>query len=373
MKTLRRAAALVSTIGKVRRGDGCLPRMLTYTVTFTCNARCVMCDSWRKDGKGDLSLAEIERIFAQLPPMDAVRLTGGEPFVRRDLTDIAHVAVEAVQPALLHVTTNGFLTDRIVDFCERRPRTLPLNLLVSIDGVGETHDTIRGHAGAFRSAMRTVEALAPRRKELRLNLAVNQTVVDSVGAAQYQELHALLEPLGVKNQVVVAYRASATYSVAQESNLAPNYPGQFEPFDDLSPALLEELFAAIEADLQSYPFAERAAKQYYLDGIRNRLLSQDGSPNPPCVALRAHLRIFPNGDVPVCQFNSRKLGNLRDTPFKDVWFSPTAESARAWVRACPGCWAECEVLPSAVYSGDLFRHVLRARRTLSRRPKLSPA
>jgi MoaA/NifB/PqqE/SkfB family radical SAM enzyme len=373
MRTLRRAAALASTIGKVRRGDACLPRMLTYTVTFTCNARCVMCDSWRKDGKGDLTLAEIERIFAQLPPMDAVRLTGGEPFVRRDLTDIARIAVDAVQPALLHVTSNGFLTDRIVDFCERRPRTVPLNLLVSIDGVGEKHDQIRGHAGAFRSAMRTIEALAPRRKELRLNLAVNQTVVDSAGAAQYNELHALLEPLGVRNQVVVAYRASATYSVAAESNLAPSYPGQFEPFDDLSTAALESLFEALEADVQAYPPAERAAKRYYLDGIRNRLLSQDGSPNPPCVALRAHMRLFPNGDVPVCQFNSRKLGNLRDTPFKDVWFSPTAESARAWVRACPGCWAECEVLPSAVYSGDIFRHVLRARRTLSRRPKLSPA
>jgi MoaA/NifB/PqqE/SkfB family radical SAM enzyme len=373
MRTLRRAAALASTIGKVRRGDACLPRMLTYTVTFTCNARCVMCDSWRKDGKGDLSLDEVERIFAQLPRMDAVRLTGGEPFVRRDLTDIARIAVKTVGPALLHVTTNGFLTDRIVDFCERRPRTVPLNLLVSIDGVGETHDAIRGHAGAFRSAMRTVEALAPRRKELRLNLAVNQTVVDAVGAAQYRELHALLAPLGIKNQVVVAYRASATYSVAAESNLAPTYPGQFEPFDDLSPAVLQTLFEAIESDLESYPLAERAAKRYYLEGIRNRLLAQEGSPNPPCVALRAHLRIFPNGDVPVCQFNSRKLGNLRDTPFRDVWFSPTTESARAWVRACPGCWAECEVLPSAVYSGDIFRHALRGRRALRRRPKLSPA
>jgi len=373
MRTLRRVAALAKTIGNVRRGDGCLPRMLTYTVTFTCNARCVMCDSWRKDGKGDLTLAEIERIFAQLPPMDAVRLTGGEPFVRRDLSDIARIAVDAVAPAVLHVTSNGFLTDRIVDFCERRPRDVPLNLLVSIDGVGEKHDQIRGHDGAFRSAMRTIEALAPRRKELRLNLAVNQTVVDSVGAAQYKELHALLEPLGVKNQVVVAYRASATYSVAAESNFAPNYPGQFEPFDDLSIPALESLFEALEAALRTYPPVERVAKRYYLDGIRNRLLAQDGSPNPPCVALRAHMRMFPNGDVPVCQFNSRKLGNLRETPFRDVWFSPTAESARAWVRACPGCWAECEVLPSAVYSGDIFRHVLRARRTLGRRPKLSPA
>jgi MoaA/NifB/PqqE/SkfB family radical SAM enzyme len=372
MKTLQRVSSLAQTVRSVRRGQACLPRMLTYTVTFACNARCVMCDSWRKDAKGDLTLAEIKRIFAQLPPLDAVRLTGGEPFVRRDLVDIARLAASSLDPALLHVTTNGFLTDRIVDFCERRPRTIPLNLLVSIDGVGDTHDAIRGHKGAFRTAMRTIEALAGRRKELHMNLAVNQTVVDATGAAQYRELHDLLAPFGIKNQVVVAYRESATYSLAQETNLAPSYPGQFEPFGDLSAAQLGDLFDSIESDLKSYAPADRTAKRYYLDGIRNRLLGQEPSPNPPCVALHAHLRIFPNGDVPVCQFNSRRLGNLREQTFADVWFSGEAESARGWVRACPGCWAECEVLPSAVYSGDLLKHALTPG-AASRKSKACPA
>ena len=67
-----------------RRGTRTLPRFLTYTVTFGCNARCIMCDSWKMPSPDDLSFAEIERIFQQLPRMDAVRLTGGEPFVRRD-------------------------------------------------------------------------------------------------------------------------------------------------------------------------------------------------------------------------------------------------------------------------------------------------
>ena len=85
MNQLSRVAGFASAVSDVRRRRTGLPRMLTYTVTFTCNARCVMCDSWRKDSAGDLSLAEVESIFKQLPQMDAVRLTGGEPFVRRDL------------------------------------------------------------------------------------------------------------------------------------------------------------------------------------------------------------------------------------------------------------------------------------------------
>jgi Fe-coproporphyrin III synthase len=318
-----------------------------------------MCDSWRKDSKGDLSLAEIERIFDQLPPMDVVRLTGGETFVRRDLTEIAQAAVDRLEPALLHVTTNGFLTDRIVDFCRRRPRGVPLQLLVSIDGIGEKHDQIRGHPGAFRSALQTLEFLAPHRKELRLSLAVNQTVVDAAGAAQYRELHRLLAPLGINNHVVIAYKDSATYTISPQADFAPRWPGHFETYGDLSPEDLQRLFDAIEEDLSSYPVVERAAKRYYLDGIRSRLLEDGANPNPKCVALNAHLRIFPNGDVPTCQFNGTRIGNLRERSFEQIWFGEAAEDGRRWVGACPGCWAECEVLPSAVYTGDLLRHALK--------------
>ncbi len=116
LNLLQRAPAIARTIRRVSRGDACLPRMLTYTVTFRCNARCVMCDSWRKPALDELTLEEIERIFAQLPQMDAVRLTGGEPFVRTDLAEIAAAATTMLDPLVLHVTTNGFLTDRIVDF-----------------------------------------------------------------------------------------------------------------------------------------------------------------------------------------------------------------------------------------------------------------
>ena len=41
--------------------------------------------------------------------------------------------------------------------------------------------------------------------------------------------------------------------------------------------------------------------------------------------------------------------------FADVWSGSKAKKQRDWVHACAGCWAECEVLPSAIYSGDLLR------------------
>jgi MoaA/NifB/PqqE/SkfB family radical SAM enzyme len=101
------------------------------------------------------------------------------------------------------------------------------------------------------------------------------------------------------------------------------------------------------------------AKRYYLEGIRNRILEGKADPNPACVALGSHMRLLPDGTVPVCQFNSRIIGDLKKEGFKDVWRGEEAERQRRWVRNCPGCWAECEVLPNGLYSGDIFARLFR--------------
>ncbi len=348
-----RLLSFLRDVWKNRRGQRTLPRFLTYTVTFGCNARCIMCDSWKIPSPEDLTLDELKRIFSQLPRMDAVRLTGGEPFVRRDLVEIAEQVRTQLRPLVLHVTSNGFLTERIIDFCERRDRRLPLQLLLSIDGMEDKHNRVRGHSSAWDMVTKTLTTLAPRQQELRLRLMVNQTIVDAEGAEHYCRLREFLRPHGVYNNVVLAYDQSATYSLDREVEVAPQEIGQFTTFGEFTPQQIGQLVADVEADMPDLPFAERLAKRYYLRGIANRLLQNAGSPNPKCVALNSHLRIFPNGDVPTCQFNTKLAGNLRRQAFDEVWQSAAAREQRDWVKRCPGCWAECEVLPNAIYTGEL--------------------
>jgi uncharacterized protein (TIGR00661 family) len=357
-----------------RRDD--LPRFLTYTVTFSCNARCIMCDSWKLPSPDDLSLDEVGRIFDELPAMDGVRLTGGEPFVRADFPEIARLADEKLKPLVLHITSNGFLTRRIVRYCEDRRKRTPLHLLISIDGVEAKHNQVRGHSGAWKSAMETIRSLAPRQKELNIHLSVNQTIVDAEGVEHYKLLREVLKPLGVRNNVVMAYDASATYNLERDIDIAPTEMGQFATFGDFSDAHLRDLLGEIEKDLDSFPWLDRIAKRYYLRGIASRLLQKVGKPNPPCVALNSHLRLFPNGDVPTCQFNSKIAGNLRHQSFREIWKSEKAAEQRQWVRQCPGCWAECEVLPSAIYTLDLLRESIRPGHVIggipSERPQSTP-
>lgn len=354
-RVIGRTAGLTKAVWRARRRQDTDPRMLTFTVTFGCNARCIMCDSWKMPTQDDLKIDEIRNIFKQLPTMDFVRLTGGEPLMRIDFLQIADAVVEHLHPLVLHVTTNGFLTNRLVDFCEKRNRGVPLELLISVDGVGEKHNKIRGSSIAWQSVCRSLQELAPRREELNLKLAVNQTVVDSEGASQYDALHEMLAEMDIPHHLVIAYDTSATYNLERDLDLAPKQPGQFITFGSIDDTAMDELLSKADRDTDKLPWAERVAKRYYLRGIRNRILHKIAEPNPPCAALTNHLRIFPNGDVPTCQFNSHVVGNLRNQTFREVWQSVKTAEMRRWVRACKGCWAECEVVPSAVYSLDILR------------------
>ncbi|MCC6547342.1 radical SAM protein [Candidatus Sumerlaeota bacterium] len=341
-------------ISSVHRGTVAPPRMLTYTVSFSCNARCIMCDSWKMDSPNELTTDEVSRIFDQLPELDFVRLTGGEPFVRKDMLELANLTQRKLKPFVLHVTTNGFLTSRIMEFCEKRDRTTPLAILVSLDGTKTKHNHVRGRESAWDTATATLRAIAPRRRELAVSLAVNQTIVDAESAREYRKLGKLLADWQIDHNAVIAYKDSATYSQQRDQDVAPTSAGEFTTWGQFTREELLELLSQLDNDAGKLPFVNRLAKRYYLRGIRNRLLHHRGAPNPRCAALNATLRIFPNGDVPTCQFNSRIVGNLRRQTFQEVWNCDAMRDQRQWVRKCPGCWAECEVLPNAIYSGDIL-------------------
>lgn len=123
-------------------------RYLRLSVTEVCNFRCDYClpNGYRKTpGASFLTLPEVGRLteaFARLG-LSKIRLTGGEPTVRRDFVDLvaaisAHETIEKVA-----VTTNGWnLEHRVQDW--RGAGLTHLN--VSVDSLDpELFNRITGH------------------------------------------------------------------------------------------------------------------------------------------------------------------------------------------------------------------------------------
>ena len=151
----------------------------THFVTSVCNARCAHCFYPINAGKNELTLPEIERFVATLPPIRLLLISGGEPFLRRDLPEIIRAYFERCGVFNVGVPTNGFAAAEIAAvaarICSFSP-DLSLGISVSIDGFQEFHDRVRAVPGLYDRALASLESLLELARSTP-NLTVGVTTV----------------------------------------------------------------------------------------------------------------------------------------------------------------------------------------------------
>jgi len=130
------------------------PLFVTWFVTSICNARCVHCFYWRNlnSHRNDLTLEEVEKISKSMPTFRNLLLSGGEPFLRKDLDDFCKIILHQNKVKLLTIPTNAIPVKKVVDTATSIARDCPdtrIFIQISIDGLKDTHDDIRKYPGAF--------------------------------------------------------------------------------------------------------------------------------------------------------------------------------------------------------------------------------
>ena len=121
-------------------------------VTWRCPFHCKMCSIWRHPSVAAEEFAP--SVLEKLPRMNAVNITGGEPFEREDLEDI--VRILAPRSRRIVFSTNGWYTKRIVAMARRFPQA---GFRISLEGLAETNDALRGMPGGFERGMETLRQL----------------------------------------------------------------------------------------------------------------------------------------------------------------------------------------------------------------------
>ena len=124
----------------------------TVIVTYRCNAKCTMCNRYKVPSRPEEEIS-IETI-RKLPEMYFTNITGGEPFIREDLKEIVRELYKKSERIV--ISTNGFFTDRIVDLCREFPQ---IGIRISIEGLEQTNNEIRGLEDGFRRGYTTLQTL----------------------------------------------------------------------------------------------------------------------------------------------------------------------------------------------------------------------
>jgi radical SAM protein with 4Fe4S-binding SPASM domain len=146
------------------------PIKVSYDVTYRCNLSCQHCrisDDHKKDD--ELSFTEIQSLIDELSAMQVFifGISGGEPFTRSDLTDIITYSANSKIPRIFLSTNCTLLNDGVLTKLKIYKNKLVIK--VSIDGISDTHDKIRGVIGAFDRAVESIKLA------LKLGFQVNVT------------------------------------------------------------------------------------------------------------------------------------------------------------------------------------------------------
>jgi radical SAM family uncharacterized protein len=267
------------------------PVLAGHKLLYRCNLECGMCPFWRREDGPLLTVPEEVRMMESLARagVSFLGFEGGEPLLRPDLPEILEEAHARFHTSL--VTNGWLLANRFHEF-----RDYLEYLFVSLDGIGETHDRLRGIPRSFQ---RAVEGI--RRVENQVPVAISHTVTkDNLGHAE--RLVALAEELGIRITVQVAY----DYSTAD-----PMSPGA----TPLRPTLMRllELKRAGAPILESVDYFEALLHSWY-GGQPWRCrpwmtinVDPGGRIVMPCYVLQEY-----SGQLPVWDVDVRELWNSFD-------------------------------------------------------------
>src|SRR5213080_807894 len=164
-------------------------------VTSRCNSFCRTCFYHAElNQPGDMTFEQIEKVSRTMPPITDLWLSGGEPTLRHDVSDIIDLFVRNNGVRRLIIPTNRLVKDRVCEIVDRALGAhagMDLYLNIALDGYGETHDRIRGVPGHWRKTLDSIEALYPFKKKYGDRLRLNTNTV--VCADNYQEIETLGE------------------------------------------------------------------------------------------------------------------------------------------------------------------------------------
>jgi MoaA/NifB/PqqE/SkfB family radical SAM enzyme len=328
-------------------------RELHIELTHRCSQRCVMCHHWvmARDDRGgaarELSLAEIRKTVegsSLLAGVESVVLTGGEPWLRADSTDILAFLAGRFPKARVGVLSNlwdaGLVRRRLA--AARGLRGLWVGS--SLDGLGAVHDEVRGKAGAFR---RLMESIAMVRAEFpKVELSLNFTITPR----NHRQLWA-------------AYQHAKSLGLWFGAQMAVDHEGLRAPEAAVwKPAQLARVTEQIDGILLDLCRGEGAAQRLLEGrereslGLWTRLLYWSRlrrfafKPERyfrDCLAGERFVMLDPEGRLFFCPVNKhRTLGGVREAPLDELWASPRAEAERRSIASgrC-ACWLNCIAVP----------------------------
>lgn len=293
-----------------------MPTDASIILTYRCPMKCQMCNIWQNptDSKEEITAEDLKT----LPRLKFINLTGGEPFIREDLSEIVEECYKHTDRIV--ISTSGWYEDRVISLAKRFPN---IGIRISIEGLSRKNDELRGRDGGFDKGLRTLLTL----KNMGLKDIGFGCTVSNHNSGDMLSLYHLSRELGLEFATAAFHNS---FYFHKDNNHISNKEEVISNFEKLIEMQLSENHP--KSWFRAY---FNMGLINYIEGNRRML---------PCEAGTANFFIDPWGEIYPCnglecKYWKESMGNIHNAPFEEIWNSPKAQKVRELVRSCPkNCW-----------------------------------
>ena len=315
------------------------PPFLILFINSICNLKCEHCFYWRNlNRRDDLTVDEIYALSDELGRVENLNLSGGEPFLRKEIAEICRHFIRNNKVEQIYIPTNGYFADKTTRAVTGILKESYLRLIVieiSLDGTPEYHNRLRGSGQSFQRAIETYDALAELQKtDSRLRIHA----ISTVSRENMHEVRILTEFLHKRCPSIDHHNIALIRGDRKNPSLQGPELLAFEELHAYAQSLWAKReqgrFGKIVEPMLQWAKMCTARKQKQVI---------------PCRAGVLSAVVYANGDVSFCE-TLAPLGNLREKGFKKIWHSPEAYALRRSIRN-RDCYCTNEIFlwPSIVF------------------------
>jgi MoaA/NifB/PqqE/SkfB family radical SAM enzyme len=320
---------------------------ISLEITYRCNLKCEFCylkDELLNDRREELSLEEITSLVEQAKPYGAsFYITGGEPFLRRDLFDV--VSTIKSHGLRVGVNTNGILVDGRKG---QLIRWAGLDYIIfSLHGPPDVHNELEGCPGAYERILANIEEFARKKGKTRVlvNCVVAKGNAERLGELPRALAHVPLDGITYQHE-----------SYLTESEVRNNeevwkrlFPGRPQPLVYQSTGCGARNLGAMDAEIAAIVEGTRKGDWpypvYFKPFLSDRKLrdwyTADMCVSGKCTYLWTDTRIEPDGTLNACQVMPTPMGNVRETPLAELLNNELYRDFRARILQAGGNFPAC--------------------------------
>ncbi|AOY74877.1 putative heme d1 biosynthesis radical SAM protein NirJ2 [Clostridium formicaceticum] len=318
--------------------------IISWNTTNQCNMYCKHC--YRDAGakvEEELNTEEGKALLEEIAKagFKIMIFSGGEPFMREDIFElVAYAKSLGLRPVF---GTNGsFIT---ADVAKKLKKIGTMGVGISLDSVDpKKHDELRCYKGAWQEAVEAMKNC----KAANLPFQMHTTVMDW-NQEELEDLTDLAVELGaIAHHIFFLVPTGRAVTIEEESLRAEEYEAV------LTRIMKKQQKVTIELKPTCAPQFMRIAKEMGMD-----LRFQRG-----CLAGTAYCIVGPKGRVQPCAYLDMEIGNVRETPFSEIWqnsqvfnklrsldYSGGCGSCR-YKKSCGGCRARAAFYHGGDYMAE---------------------